>query len=113
MDPDQVAQLLINLLNNAADAIKESRRKDGEILIQTWRDCNSAVLVVSDNGAGMTDEVKGQLFTCNFSTKHRGHGYGLVTCAKIVENNGGSIEVRSTLGEGSTFTIRLPAGPCP
>jgi two-component system NtrC family sensor kinase len=109
MDPDQIAQLLINLLNNAADAIKESRRQDGEILTQTSLDGDMAVLVVSDNGAGMPDEVRKQLFASNFTTKHHGHGYGLETCAKIVENHGGSIEIRSTLGEGSTFTIRLPA----
>jgi signal transduction histidine kinase len=109
MDPDQIAQLLINLLNNAADAIKQSRRHDGEIVTQTSLEGDIAVLVVSDNGAGMPDEVRKQLFASNFTTKHHGHGYGLETCAKIVESHGGSIEIRSTPGEGSTFTIRLPA----
>jgi signal transduction histidine kinase len=64
---------------------------------------------VSDNGAGMSDEVQRKLFSSFFSTKgHRGTGLGLLVTRKLVEEHGGSIEVTSRLGEGTTFSMRLP-----
>ena len=67
------------------------------------------ILEVSDNGVGMSDEVKDQLFTALFSTKGgRGTGFGLLMTQKIVEEHNGSIVVESEMGKGSTFTITLP-----
>ena len=64
---------------------------------------------VSDNGAGMDQEVLQKLFTSFFSTKgHRGTGLGLMVTHKLIEEHQGRIEVRSQLGEGTTFTVRLP-----
>jgi signal transduction histidine kinase len=64
---------------------------------------------VSDNGAGMSDEVQRKLFSSFFSTKgHRGTGLGLLVTRKLVEEHGGSIEVTSRLGEGATFSMHLP-----
>ena len=113
IDKDQIAQLLLNLLNNAADAIGESPRKQGVIIIRTEDDDRDALLIVSDNGTGMNAEVKKKLFRYSFTTKQGGHGYGLVTCARIVENHGGTINVDSKPGKGTTFTIRLPKHPSP
>lgn len=111
IDPDQIAQLLLNLLNNAADAITESGRDDGRINIRTIYDNGEAVLVISDNGAGMDSQVRERIFKSHFTTKQSGHGYGLTTCATLVGNHGGSITVDSRVGAGTTFTIRLPICP--
>jgi signal transduction histidine kinase len=111
IDPDQIAQLLLNLLNNAADAIGESDRQYGEILIETQREDDSVVLRVSDNGAGMAPDTIARLFTSSFTTKPCGHGYGLVVCNQIVEKHRGTIQADSTVGEGTAFTVRLPIIP--
>jgi signal transduction histidine kinase len=55
----------------------------------------------------MTPEVRESLFTSHFTTKQQGHGYGLVTCAKIVADHGGTVSVESEVGKGTTFTIRF------
>jgi two-component system NtrC family sensor kinase len=111
MDADQIAQLLLNLLNNAADAISESGRDDGQIVIGTGCEAGKAVLTVSDNGIGIKVEAKTKIFKERVTTKQKGHGYGLVTCAKIVENHSGVIETESTEGMGTIFIIRLPITP--
>ncbi|MFH1314569.1 MAG: ATP-binding protein [Candidatus Eisenbacteria bacterium] len=107
MDTDQIAQVLMNLLNNAADAIKEAGRKDGMISISTAHGEDDITLLISDNGAGMPPEVKEKLFATHFTTKEHGHGYGLVTCATIIESHGGTVTVDSDVGRGTTFTIRF------
>jgi signal transduction histidine kinase len=107
MDTDQIAQLLMNLLNNAADAIKEADLKDGVISINTSHAEGYITLLISDNGAGMPPEVRGKLFSSHFTTKERGHGYGLVTCATIIRNHGGAVSVESEVGRGTAFTIRF------
>lgn len=108
IDKDQIAQLLLNLLNNGADAIEESGEKEGRITITTEDEDRYALLTVSDNGIGMKEDVRKRLFRSSFTTKQSGHGYGLVTCAKIVEDHGGKIAVDTKPGRGTTFTIRLP-----
>jgi signal transduction histidine kinase len=111
MDTNQIAQLLMNLLNNAADAIKEAHREGGTISISTAREDMELALVIGDNGAGIPPEVREKLFKTHFTSKQRGHGYGLVTCAKIVEKHSGTISVDSEVGKGTTFTIRFPIPP--
>jgi signal transduction histidine kinase len=64
---------------------------------------------VNDNGSGMTDEVKEKIFGSFFSTKgSQGTGLGLLVSRKLIEEHGGTIDVTSQLGEGTTFTVRLP-----
>jgi signal transduction histidine kinase len=108
LDIDQITQVLLNLLNNAADAITELDREKGRITVTTIYDKNDVVLSVSDNGVGIKPEVKGKLFRSRFTTKEKGHGYGLMMCKKIIEDHGGSITIDSRVGIGSTFTIRFP-----
>jgi signal transduction histidine kinase len=79
-----------------------TRRKSDEALI----------LQVSDNGCGMDETVKKQIFTSLFSTKgSKGTGLGLLVTQKTVHEHGGTIEVDSEPGKGSTFVIRLPFEP--
>ena len=108
LDSDQIAQLLMNLLNNAADAILEAKNESGKIKIATSIQDNSVVLRISDNGNGMTPEVKDKLFKKQLTTKSTGHGYGLVTCGKIVKNHNGRIEIVSQPGSGATFASHFP-----
>lgn len=108
LDVDQIAQLLMNLLNNGADAILESNKSDGQLEIRTLVLDNSVVLKVTDNGSGMTAEVKDNLFKKQLTTKKSGHGFGLVTCGKIIKNHNGKVEITSKVGSGSTFEINFP-----
>lgn len=108
LDSDQIAQLLLNLLNNAADAINETERQLGEIVVRTAHHTGSAVLVIADNGIGIDPKVRRKLFRAHQTTKENGHGYGLVTCSKIIENHRAEVTVDSEPGDGTTFTFRFP-----
>ncbi len=108
MDADQMAQLLLNLVNNAADAIADAEREVGWITVQTIAGPDHSRLVVADNGTGMSEEVRSKLFRSRLTTKTGGHGYGLVTCARIVANHEGRVEIDSEPGQGSTFTFEFP-----
>lgn len=113
-DPAQLEQVLVNLAVNARDAMPAG----GELQLRTSRgyparrgDGSGVVLEVQDNGNGMTPEVRAHVFEPFFTTKHpgRGTGLGLATCHAIVVSHGGEIEVESTLNEGATFRVWLPA----
>jgi signal transduction histidine kinase len=108
MDMDQIAQLLLNLLNNASDAIRESGREAGEIMVRTAHKEDIIHLSVADNGCGIKPEIKEQLFKFLVTTKPGGHGYGLVVCSKIIKNHQAQLEIESEPGVGSTFTISFP-----
>jgi len=108
MDKDQIAQLLLNFLNNAVDAIDEAGIKTGQIWMKTHFNKGLVSISVADNGIGIKPEVKARLFKAHLTTKEKGHGYGLVTCAKIIENHGGQIEIESEVGVGSMFTLYFP-----
>ncbi len=109
IDPVQLQQVLVNLVINARDAMPDG----GKLTIGVGRDSSdpgSVAVTVSDNGVGMTDAVMNHIFEPFFTTKEvgQGTGLGLSTCYGIVEEAGGSIDVSSTVGAGSTFTVRLP-----
>jgi PAS domain S-box-containing protein len=108
VDSSQLEQVLLNLVANARDAMP----RGGEIEIVTQRDsAELSSVVVRDTGEGMSDEVRERIFEPFFTTKPRGKGtgLGLPTVRGIVEQHGGSIEVRSEPGKGSTFRIALPS----
>lgn len=108
-DPDQISQVLLNLLNNAADAISEQECNDGAITVRTRIDGNRTVLEVEDNGPGVPESLRHILLKKKHTTKKDGHGFGLMTCKKIMEDHGGSIELVSESKKGTTFIIRLPS----
>lgn len=107
-DGDQIAQLLLNFSNNAADAIKESDVKNGQITIRTFQEPDFVYLSVKDNGPGIKEDVKNKLFKHQLTTKKSGHGYGLVTCGKILDNHNADVTIESIEGDGATFTIKFP-----
>ncbi|MCJ7507587.1 MAG: ATP-binding protein [candidate division Zixibacteria bacterium] len=110
IDVGQIQQVLLNLLNNAADAINKQQKSDGMVTISTHYRSELGVIQigVKDNGPGIPEELIDRIFEPRFTTKKDGHGFGLVTCEKIVKNHGGSISTDSVLGKGATFTIELP-----
>ena len=112
MDPKGIHRCLLNLVSNARDAciFDSNEEKQWVVRVTTLLEDDGMVrFEVSDNGCGMDEEVKKKLFTSFFTSKEgRGTGLGLLNTQKIVQENSGTITVNSQLGQGSTFTIRLP-----
>ena len=116
IDVGQIQQVLMNLMNNAADATLErmeiSDEGDFTKKISIRSDFNpgedSVTVTVSDNGSGISEEGLGKLFQPHFTTKKTGHGLGLANCKKIIDNHQGEITVTSELDNGTTFTLTLP-----
>jgi PAS domain S-box-containing protein len=106
VDLPKMQQLLLNLLSNAADALRDF---DGErrVRVKTEPTGQSLCLEISDTGPGVDEAQEGLLFRERFSTKRRASGLGLVTCRKIVEIHGGTISYNRT--DRTTFMVELPA----
>ncbi|MEI8095831.1 MAG: ATP-binding protein [Spirochaetales bacterium] len=102
----KLEQVFINLLTNAADAIPDT----GVITVRSWSDQHSVWVSVTDNGQGISEENQKRIFEPFFTTKDvgKGTGLGLSISVGIIEDHGGTIQVASKLGTGTTFTIRLP-----
>lgn len=111
-DESRLAQVVLNLLVNAAQAIPEGHADAHEIRVACRRVDEHVVIEVRDTGEGMTPEVQRRLFTPFFTTKPPGvgTGLGLSICQRIVAEHGGRIEVRSAPGAGATFAVWLPLG---
>jgi len=105
-DRDQINQVITNLLNNAYDALDGH----GRIEIRLESDREWVHLSVTDNGPGIPADVRAHLFEPFFTTKPegRGTGLGLAICHGIVQSHGGTIDVQSEEGKGSTFSVHLP-----
>jgi signal transduction histidine kinase len=109
LDPDGMHQVVMNLLSNALDAVTP---QEGLIRVVCHYDpdARQSMIEVIDNGSGIPDTMMKHMFQLFHSTKgNRGTGIGLAVARKIVEEHEGSISVQSRQGEGTVFTIRLPA----
>jgi two-component system, NtrC family, sensor kinase len=104
--PQQINQVIMNLLVNASHAIE----KQGEITVRTWQENGSIFMTVSDTGCGMAPEVVNRIFEPFFTTKEvgKGTGLGLSITYDIVKSHNGEITVDSEPGKGTTFTVQLP-----
>ena len=114
--PNQINQVLMNLLLNGIDAIEREPGRTGSVRIRTWRvDEDRVAVSVGDDGVGIPDENRRRIFEPGFSTKGGlgvGTGLGLPTCLSIIRNHGGTLAVQSAVGSGSTVTFELPiSGP--
>jgi signal transduction histidine kinase len=110
----------MNLLANAIDALEESntgrsfaqiKANPNQITVKTQLSQSQAVIRIQDNGVGMTDAVKQKIFEHLFTTKGVGHGTGLglaIARQIVVQKHSGTLEVNSTLGEGTEFVISIP-----
>jgi len=112
MDPRVIHRSLLNLVSNAIDAciFDSATIKRWVVTVETSMEKDHMIrFEVADNGIGMDDKIKENLFATPFSTKgERGTGLGLLVTEKIVKESGGVIDVASELGKGTSFTIRLP-----
>ena len=110
-DHDQLSQVLLNLVNNAIEAMPEG----GRLLVETRRahdvGTGGVDVLITDTGAGIPGDGLSRIFEPFYTTKETGTGLGLAICKGIVDVHGGSIEARSEAGRGTTFAIRLPVDP--
>jgi signal transduction histidine kinase len=107
-DADKLRQVFANVLDNAIDAfesIPEGRRID--LYVENGRP-DHATVRIHDNGGGIPADKVDRIFNPFFTTKEKGTGLGMAISRKIVEAHEGTIEVESTAGQGTEFTIRLP-----
>jgi signal transduction histidine kinase len=104
-DTQQMQQLLLNLMNNAVEACSGVTLTITTELLTTTHE---VLIKVADDGPGIPEDIAAKLFNEKITTKADGHGYGLSICRKIAENHFGTIRVQSTVGRGTTFSIRMP-----
>ncbi|MGD1045825.1 MAG: ATP-binding protein [Bacteroidota bacterium] len=103
-DSDQLHGVFINIIRNAIQAIE----KAGTITISTSQEGRLCLIMISDTGLGIPEEIRSKIFEPNFSTKSEGMGIGLAIARRVIEDHGGTITCQSERGKGTTFEIRLP-----
>jgi two-component system nitrogen regulation sensor histidine kinase NtrY len=106
LDPEQIRRVIINLVDNAIEAME----RRGAIVIETQLDAgnNLVRITVADDGPGIPPAERDKLFLPYYSTKGRGSGLGLAIVRRIIAEHGGSIEVADNVPRGTRFTIELP-----
>jgi signal transduction histidine kinase len=108
-DEGQLQQAVIALSTNAIDAMPDG----GRLTLRTRNDDGIVLVEVSDTGVGISPEHLTKIFDPFFTTKEIGHGtgLGLAVCYGIVTEHGGRLDVQSTVGAGTTFTMSIPYAP--
>lgn len=110
-DKHRLIQILINLITNAKNSVLENRSDDRCIILRLEHDAtaNEAVISVEDNGGGILAEHMPKLFTQGFTTRDKGHGYGLHASVLAAQELGGTLTAQSDgTSRGATFTLRIP-----
>jgi len=108
VDREQFQRVVVNLVDNAAEAMQDSLVKTLYISTQAGV-AETVELVVADSGSGVSSDEKEKLFLPYFSTKNRGTGLGLAIVSHIVAEHNGTIRVEDNLPVGARFTVELPA----
>ncbi len=108
--PAQLNQVFLNILNNASDALLETKQPQKQIAIHTAIKGDRVCVEIEDNGPGIKPQLKDKIFDPFFTTKDvgKGTGLGLWICYQIIQKHYGNIEVSSVVGQGTKFTITLP-----
>ena len=111
LDPGQVQQVFMNLFSNAADALGGTKAPTPRIIVRTRlkQPPGEVEVSVEDNGPGLPAEASRRLFEPSFTTKAEGHGIGLFTSYRIIQNHSGRITAQNVPGSGARFTITLPS----
>ena len=99
-----IERVFVNLLLNAVQAMPNG----GELTVKSERQGKNVLIHFQDTGVGILKENLPRLFDPLFTTKAKGQGLGLAVCKRLVDAHEGSISVESTIGKGSTFTVKLP-----
>ena len=110
VNPSEIEQVILNLVNNAAQALANSGTLQRRIAIEAIKVGKSVQFSVSDNGAGVPADFKSQLFELLSTTKQTGMGLGLWLCRHIITRYGGSIHYEDATGGGAKFVVELPSG---
>jgi signal transduction histidine kinase len=108
---NEINQVLLTLIVNAAQAIKSWKTDRGTITIRTWQEGSTVCCSVADDGPGISSEVQSRIFEPFFTTKKAGEGTGLglsIAYDIIVNRHGGTLRLHSKQGEGATFTLKIP-----
>ncbi|MFW6334479.1 MAG: PAS domain-containing sensor histidine kinase [Desulfosalsimonas sp.] len=108
---NQMRQVFLNMISNARDAMPEG----GTLTFRTWHKSKTVYIEITDTGQGIKEENLNRIFDSFFTTKDtvKGVGLGLSVCYGFVKDHGGDIKAKSKAGEGTTFTISLPAYEAP
>jgi PAS domain S-box-containing protein len=112
-DPELLRRVLVNLIDNAAEAMEGSTMKELRVATRLEAEGDAVEITVADSGHGISPEDKDKLFLPHFSTKHRGTGLGLAIVGRIVAEHGGTIRVEDNQPVGARFVIRLPLAEVP
>ena len=110
ISPSEMQQVLLNMINNALDALD---KRGGKLVLSTFRKENDVIIRLQDNGPGIHPDHLARIFDPFFTTKPvgKGTGLGLSICYGIINKMGGKIDVKSAVGVGTTFEIIIPASP--
>ena len=112
-DAELLRRVLVNLIDNAAEALEGAAVKEIEVSTHLRPETETVEIVVADTGHGISPQDKDRLFLPRFSTKDRGTGLGLAIAARIVAEHGGTIRVQDNLPVGSRFLVDLPVVEAP
>lgn len=104
LDVGSIKAAVLNLMVNAAQAMPEG----GTIIVHASQEAEHAVIQIEDRGCGIPEENSEKIFSPFFTTKCQGNGFGLSEVHRTIQAHGGSIEFASSIGKGTTFTIKLP-----
>ncbi len=104
VDAEKLEQALLNIVVNALAAMPQG----GDLMIRTRSEGPWAVIEIADTGHGMDPQTQARVFDPFFSTRKRGTGLGLPTTRRIIHEHGGTIQLHSEIGRGTSFIIRLP-----
>lgn len=105
-----VQQILMNVVNNAIDAVAAAEGEEHKVIISTFSTKHSVLIRITDTGVGLSLELKNRIFEPFFTTKAagKGTGLGLSISHSLARRNNGSLSVESSPGKGSSFTLTLP-----
>jgi two-component system nitrogen regulation sensor histidine kinase NtrY len=111
IDAEQIKRVVINIVDNAVEALTDARYQRsevGNITIKLYEESERIVISISDDGPGISDDIKDKLFMPHFTTKKGGSGLGLAIAQRIVTEHRGFIKVKDNFPKGSVFLIELP-----
>jgi PAS domain S-box-containing protein len=112
-DPELLLRVLVNLIDNAAEAMEEGSLRELELTTRSEPDAESVQIIVADSGHGISPEDKDKLFLPHFSTKDRGTGLGLAITSRIIAEHNGTLRVEDNEPVGARFVIELPVAEIP
>ena len=109
-DKNLIAEMVLNLLSNAAEA-KKTLETGKKIVVASFAEHDHIVMRISDSGPGIRQEIRNKIFDPYFTTKNEGTGIGLSLCHRIITDHGGSLTVSDSEFKGAEFRIEIPINP--